>query len=69
MTLGRGSARRMDLAAFRMKEIEVDHLDADGRPVFRHRSGLRALLARLRTSWADHARRANAEHTRPTDRA
>lgn len=44
MSLGRGSTRRMDLAAFALGEIE-----ADRRPgVFRHRRSLRAMFARLR---------------------
>ncbi|MEW5687205.1 MAG: hypothetical protein AB1942_20005 [Pseudomonadota bacterium] len=65
MTLGRGSSVRMDLAAFRLDEIE------EARPgVFRHRHGLRAALDRLRARWAAAWTRPNPEHLqRPADRA
>jgi len=57
----------MDLAAFRMKELEVDRLDGNGRPVFRHRRGLRALLARL-AAWRNRQLQ-HPENHRPSDRA
>jgi hypothetical protein len=70
MSLGRREIQPMDLAAFRMKELEVDHVDAQGRPVFRHRRSLRAVLARLRERWDAARTRANPEpFQRPSDRA
>lgn len=65
MTLGRGNSVRMDLAAFRLDEVE------EARPgVFRHKRGLRAVLAGLRARWDAAWARANPElFQRPSDRA
>lgn len=65
MTLGRSNVVRMDLAAFRLEEIE------EARPgVYRHRNGLRAAAARLQARWAAAWTRTNPEHhQRPSDRA
>lgn len=43
MSLGRATPARMDLAAFRLDEIEADRRAG----VFRHRQSLRARVSRL----------------------
>lgn len=48
MSLSRKSCAPMSLKAFDLGEVEAGGVDAQGRPIFRYRRGLRAALARLR---------------------
>ena len=60
----------MRLTAFDLREIEADRQDANGLPIFRHKRGLRAVLARLGDRWDAAWARANPEaFQRPSDRA
>jgi len=67
MSLSRLSCETIKLTSFRLDEIETDRLDANGRPIFRHRRGLRAALARL-AAWRDRQLQ-HPENQRPSDRA
>lgn len=67
MTIGNRSCLPMSLKAFDLGEVEQDRVDANGRPVFRHRRGWRALWARLSERWAGAT--TPLENTRPSDRA